>query len=486
MKSHYLFFILIIIFAALHKHGSDLIVIISPALGLYLLDEVIRANNLVRYNAHVVNLSKIGESYLAIELKLIGGRKGEGRWGGRMGWMGRRWRKMKYHSYQWSNLFIPSIAFFQLHPFSFASSPLVDQNRLLFIVKRESQWTKKFFEKVKKYQKEHPDKDKCDQNRMIRSIVPFVQLDGPYGSITNGKPIRYGVQMMISGGVGVTPNISLFKSLVYENSKKKVNEKMKIVFVWTGRGANLFRFTQSLFLPSLLSSLHRSTSSSSSPSSSPSSSLSSSSSSSLSSSSSSSSPLSSSLPSFDVLKQNFIKAMTGMTNRNGREEEEELDGLISMSNNNEEDEEEEEDDRIRADNYSLLFDEMTSYCEFYDIRLFQSAIDSTEIVPDIDNNLDNNNNNNNNEDDQKMGEMMKEMSAISQKTHEIDQFIQLGRPDLNLIFDDVKSYAKLNHKRKVSVFACGPAPLVRKSIRLSSIHSSPFLRFDVHHERFDI
>jgi len=251
--------------------------------------------------------------------------------------------------------------------------------------------------------------------------VSVIQVDGPYGYLTIANPGSYPMLVLVAGGVGITPIISLFKSIIFENSQKEEKKKTRIVLIWTCRGNALFREFQNVLLPAFT---------------------------------------------------DRFPPTIGINDKTGDESE----------------------DYLVSNEYNTIASEVHRFKHIYDIQLYRSAIERCETdveiqKPDTENifsdDEDDNNNDDGGDDHQKLAEKMVEMNKIGEGSA-IDKYLRLGRPDLVDIFQNIKSNAVDHHFGRVGVVACGPAQLVKKSLRLSSNHSSPFVRFDVHHERFDI
>ncbi|KAF8027759.1 hypothetical protein BT93_E0626 [Corymbia citriodora subsp. variegata] len=94
---------------------------------------------------------------------------------------------------------IPSISKLQWHPFTITSSSNLDCDRLSIVVKSEGRWTKTLYE-------------------MVSSSSPVerleISLEGPYGPPLTDL-LRYDMLVMISGGSGITPFISIIRELLF-------------------------------------------------------------------------------------------------------------------------------------------------------------------------------------------------------------------------------------------------------------------------------
>ncbi|KAI3681791.1 hypothetical protein L6452_36596 [Arctium lappa] len=94
---------------------------------------------------------------------------------------------------------IPSISKAQWHPFTVTSSSNLEHEKLSVMIKGEGSWSKKLYQ-------------------VLSSPNPIDQLDisveGPYGPISTNF-LRHDMLVMVSGGSGITPFISIFRELVF-------------------------------------------------------------------------------------------------------------------------------------------------------------------------------------------------------------------------------------------------------------------------------
>ncbi|GJV61159.1 ferric reduction oxidase 2 [Tanacetum coccineum] len=100
---------------------------------------------------------------------------------------------------------VPSISKAQWHPFTISSSSNLEPEKLSIMIKGEGSWSKKLYQ-------------------ILSSPNPVEQLDvcveGPYGPISTNF-LRHDMLVMVSGGSGITPFISIFRELVYTNETLK-------------------------------------------------------------------------------------------------------------------------------------------------------------------------------------------------------------------------------------------------------------------------
>ncbi|KAL7591604.1 hypothetical protein Lser_V15G31558 [Lactuca serriola] len=94
---------------------------------------------------------------------------------------------------------VPSISKTQWHPFTITSSSNLEPEKLSVMIKGEGSWSKKLYQ-------------------ILSSPNPVDRLDvcveGPYGPISTNF-LRHDILVMVSGGSGITPFISIFRELVF-------------------------------------------------------------------------------------------------------------------------------------------------------------------------------------------------------------------------------------------------------------------------------
>lgn len=100
---------------------------------------------------------------------------------------------------QYAYLWIPSVSLFQMHPFSFSSNP--HSEIITFHIKSMGKrtWTRNLHDIVAKNQGD----------------IETIKLHGPYGNI----PLHESVVILICGGIGVTPFLSILSDLYRKKGK---------------------------------------------------------------------------------------------------------------------------------------------------------------------------------------------------------------------------------------------------------------------------
>ncbi|KAI5647211.1 hypothetical protein M9H77_33216 [Catharanthus roseus] len=99
---------------------------------------------------------------------------------------------------------VPSISKLQWHPFSITSSSNLEPEKLSVIIKGEGNWSKKLYHMLSTLDDHHLS----------------VSVEGPYGP-TFTDFLRHDMLVMVSGGSGITPFISIIRELMYANETQK-------------------------------------------------------------------------------------------------------------------------------------------------------------------------------------------------------------------------------------------------------------------------
>ncbi|RWV98682.1 hypothetical protein GW17_00038453 [Ensete ventricosum] len=107
---------------------------------------------------------------------------------------------------------VPGVSSLQWHPFTVSSSSNLEPERLSVIIKKEGSWTQKLY-------------------RTLSSPVPQdrleVSVEGPYGPVSKNflrslrtyfDPHRYDSLILVSGGSGITPFISIIRELIHQRT----------------------------------------------------------------------------------------------------------------------------------------------------------------------------------------------------------------------------------------------------------------------------
>lgn len=125
-------------------------------------------------------------------------------------------KPIKYEPGQYAFIRIPAVNIVEYHPFSFSSSPQQDQ--MVMHVRELGDWTRRLGDLARAHTGDAP-------------LSLEVMMDGPYGNFqVNVLDPDYQVFVLISGGIGITPNQSLYNSLVTEVEAGR--SLRKVLFLW--------------------------------------------------------------------------------------------------------------------------------------------------------------------------------------------------------------------------------------------------------------
>ncbi|KAL8128064.1 hypothetical protein AgCh_014855 [Apium graveolens] len=106
---------------------------------------------------------------------------------------------------------VPSISKLQWHPFTITSNSGLEPHTLSVVIKSEGSWSQKLYRHLSLPQ-EHLD----------------ISVEGPYGP-TSSHFLRHEVLVMISGGSGITPFISIIREVIYQSTHNSRVPKLILV-----------------------------------------------------------------------------------------------------------------------------------------------------------------------------------------------------------------------------------------------------------------
>ncbi|KAG9455471.1 hypothetical protein H6P81_008375 [Aristolochia fimbriata] len=109
---------------------------------------------------------------------------------------------LDYTATSYVNINVPSISSLQWHPFSVSSNSSLEPDRISVIVKRDGNWTRKLIQKLAS------SSDPLDRLE--------VSMEGPYGP-TSTDFLRYETLVLVAGGSGIVPMISIIRELIALN-----------------------------------------------------------------------------------------------------------------------------------------------------------------------------------------------------------------------------------------------------------------------------
>ena len=214
--SHYLFFPLYFVLIVFHganqwfEKTTAWMWAIGPFI-LYSLERIYRYFNKIKPSVFKIIESDINDNIIILKLE--------------------KTKEFKnYIPSMYLFLNIPLISKLEWHPFTIVSDPQV--NYIKLYIENVGDWTKCLYNLVK---------NKCD--------IPNIYIDGPINSPSENFD-KYDICMMVCGGIGITPFLSIIKNIVLQTyNYKKVNifneqleklSKRKIYLYWCNRNQNLF------------------------------------------------------------------------------------------------------------------------------------------------------------------------------------------------------------------------------------------------------
>ncbi|XP_068665198.1 ferric reduction oxidase 8, mitochondrial-like isoform X2 [Aristolochia californica] len=117
---------------------------------------------------------------------------------------------------------ISTLSRLQWHPFSICSCSTVDNNKISVIIKSQGQWTNDLYNLIEAQLESDGGKKTC---------LP-VAVEGPYGPPSIFYQ-RYDSLLLIAGGIGITPFLSILQEVSARNSnnKKKLRTKVQLIHV---------------------------------------------------------------------------------------------------------------------------------------------------------------------------------------------------------------------------------------------------------------
>ena len=132
----------------------------------------------------------------------------------------------RFISGQWVRICCPKVSGFENHPFTITSSP--HEKYLATYIRVCGPWTRKMYDTYKEAIENDEE-------------LPPINVEGPYGEAYQ-KWAEYHVSILIGGGIGVTPFVSIIKDYLHQ---VKTNESLvvrKLYFLWVCRTQKQFEW----------------------------------------------------------------------------------------------------------------------------------------------------------------------------------------------------------------------------------------------------
>lgn len=210
LRSHWVFFILIVVFGVIHGAGAMLFGFIP-----WVVDMLVRFGVRVPMLSGAKGVAHSGQVRVSLVAKdLVKVEFPRTR--------SDTHAAFHYHAGQYVFLCFPSIAKLEWHPFTIASAP--HESMVTIYIKVLGDWTRLLAKTI------------GDKPHTATPMTMTMLMEGPYGA-ESIEMDHYSHLVFVSGGVGVTPMLSMANALYYESvvSKARVRAVQKARFVWSVR-----------------------------------------------------------------------------------------------------------------------------------------------------------------------------------------------------------------------------------------------------------
>ncbi|CAI0403208.1 unnamed protein product [Linum tenue] len=188
--THHLY-VLYILFYLLHV-GADYLCMILPGMFLFMIDRYLRFLQSQR-NARLISARLLPCGSVELNFSKCPG--------------------LKYNPTSILFINIPTISKLQWHPFTVTSNSNLEPNNLSLVVKSLGSWSRKL-------------------SQQISSSVDRLQVsvEGPYGPISSHF-LRHEELVLISGGSGITPFISIIREIIFQSSNPNPQIPSRILLI---------------------------------------------------------------------------------------------------------------------------------------------------------------------------------------------------------------------------------------------------------------
>ncbi|XP_071696322.1 ferric reduction oxidase 8, mitochondrial [Rutidosis leptorrhynchoides] len=123
---------------------------------------------------------------------------------------------------------IPSISKFQWHSFSIASSSNIDVDTMSVIIKCDGSWTNSLYNMIQAMPVNGHD-------QRVQRCIP-VSVEGPYGPASTDFLSKYDSLLLVAGGIGVTPFLSILQE-ISSTKNKTFPTKIQLVYITKKRNS---------------------------------------------------------------------------------------------------------------------------------------------------------------------------------------------------------------------------------------------------------
>ncbi|XP_027935096.1 ferric reduction oxidase 4-like isoform X1 [Vigna unguiculata] len=178
--THHLY-TLYILFYAIHV-GVEYLCMIAPGIFLFLVDRHLRFLQ-SRQNARLLSARILPSAVVELNFS--------------------KTPDLLYNPSSMVYINVPKISKLQWHPFTVISSCNMEKDILSVAIKTEGSWTNKLYQQLSSSALDHLN----------------VSVEGPYGPTTSHF-LRYEELVLVSGGSGITPFISIIRELIFQSQQE--------------------------------------------------------------------------------------------------------------------------------------------------------------------------------------------------------------------------------------------------------------------------
>ncbi|XP_075998434.1 dual oxidase 1 [Genypterus blacodes] len=136
-----------------------------------------------------------------------------------------------YRSGQWVRIACLMLGTDEYHPFTLTSAP--HEETLSLHIRAVGPWTSRLRELY------------TEESLLELGAYPKLYLDGPFGE-GHQEWIDFEASVLVGGGIGVTPFVSILKDLVFKSSVKSKIQCQKVYFIWVTRTQRQFEWVSDI------------------------------------------------------------------------------------------------------------------------------------------------------------------------------------------------------------------------------------------------
>lgn len=172
-------------------------------------------------NVQVVEAKMVGKDVLGLKMRLTGK------------------KKFRFKAGQYIYLSCPHIDEREWHPFTLTSAPEEEYFSCHIRCRADMDWTFKLRDEFGFSDKFDTNGTKIPARRTpvteeTDTDIPLLRVDGPYGSASE-EVFEYETCVLVGAGIGVTPFISVLKSISMRMHSRENSENFTVYFYWICR-----------------------------------------------------------------------------------------------------------------------------------------------------------------------------------------------------------------------------------------------------------